>query len=254
MSGTPGFRFIPRLPFLSFVFPKAGWLYIVILFPAFDARKDGQATKAMQAVNDSWEVLRDAMKRSEYNKKIIAQAIANEENAKKRKATSQIAASQKEQAQAAAKKANQKPAEQKPASKQKMGPSSTAAAASASSKPMPEQAPASAKDKSSSWVYCKLVEQRAAATCKSLLQAKLIRKFEHKQYAGAKHAVAVAEEFQKACESMMVEALSSKLEQLKSFCADNGIELPQGRLTRSYLADTIEEAALAPKTMCTVHK
>ena len=53
-------------------------------------------------------------------------------------------------------------------------------------------------------------------------------------------------QFQTACEKMITTVLGlNKLEQLKVFCADQCIEVPNGvRLTKGLLQDTLEEASV----------
>lgn len=90
------------------------------------------------------------------------------------------------------------------------------------------------------------MKQKAAVVCKSLLTKQLQRKFEHKAWAGEANAIAVAMQFQTACEKMITTVLGlNKLEQLKVFCADQCIEVPNGvRLTKGLLQDTLEEASV----------
>ena len=194
--------------------------------------QDEKATKASQAVNSAWAVLRDPKAREGYNQSLLQKAIAAEKAVAARKLHSQIATSQRAP-------------QAKPKAKPKASGSKKPATAASSSK-QPDPTSSQHGDPEDSWVYCKLIEQKQAVVCKSLLAKTLVRKFEHKSWAGGKHALCVALEFQKTCEKLVGDSLQmKKLDDLKQFCSEHGIELPTGtRLSKLLLSDTIEEAGL----------
>lgn len=209
-------------------------------------------------MNAAWEVLRDPAKKTAYNQKIVAAAMDAEATSRKKSAFSQLAQRQKANASAAAARRKTTVKQPKPCTDASKGnpkeaqekgtggkPGSKAASSSSSKEPA-KAASASSKDPSDNWVYCKLVKQKAAVVCKSLLTKQLQRKFEHKAWAGEANAIAVAMQFQTACEKMITTVLGlNKLEQLKVFCADQCIEVPNGvRLTKGLLQDTLEEASV----------
>lgn len=214
--------------------------------------KDAKATKAIQAVNNAWAILRDPKSRTEYNQKIVEDAMAEESKASRSTTLRQAATSQKQAKSSAVGKKkgksnqdnNQKVQENKNDPPKSCGSSSAAAGATKQKEEVkkPCQKASASSSKASEWVYCRLIEQKAATICKSLL-AKLHRRFEHKDWAGTVHAVCVAKEFQRGCESMVLESLSlKKLDELKSLCRKLGIEIPAARLSKAGLVDHIEEA------------
>ena len=190
--------------------------------------------------------MRDAHSRADYNREIIDKAIAEEAKEKRANTQSRYAAAQKrrveEVATATAAKRARTSKHEKGASGNTTSTSSTSAPAT--SKPGPSSA-APASKSTAHFEFCKLLEYKGFATCKSTMQKQLQRKFEHKDYAGATHAIAVAKEFQTATEKLVTESLGmSKLEGLKKFCNDNEIEIPAvTRLTKAFLYEFIEEAS-----------
>eukprot|EP00435_Cladocopium_sp_Y103_P052340 s2323_g16.t1 len=218
--------------------------------PKSAADKEKNATAASQAVNAAWSVLRDAKSRADYNRGIIDKAIAEENEEKRASNHARQAAAQKRRVEEVATAAAAKRAKTGKHDKDAPGKatSSSSTSAPATSKPGPSSAaPASSSTKSSTphFEFCKLQAHKTFATCKSTMQKQLQRKFEHKSYAGATHALAVAKEFQTATEKLVTESMGeTKLEGLKKFCSDNEIEIPAvTRLTKAFLYDFIEEAS-----------
>lgn len=75
-------------------------------------------------------------------------------------------------------------------------------------------------------------------------------RFEHKAYAGQKHATAVAKAFQIEAERMATVHLAlTKLDALKQFCVEHGIEVPDGKPTKQLMYEWIEEANGLSKTI-----
>ena len=190
--------------------------------------------------------MRNVDSRANYNREIIDKAIAQEAEEKRAHAHSRQAASQKrrveEVATAFAAKKAKTCKHEKGASGKDASSSSTSAPAKSKPGP-PSTAPASAS--TPHFEFCKLHEHKGFATCKSTLQKNLQRKFEHKSYAGATHALAVAKEFQMETEKLVTESLKqSKIDGLKKLCSDNEIEIPaMSRLTKAFLYEFIEEAS-----------
>ena len=212
--------------------------------------KDSEnATKAIQAVNDAWAVLRDQKSRQAYNQRVVADALSEESKFKKSKSVIEIAERYKSQAaaKAAAKVAAKAAVKAKAKSKAAEEVHMACGKASSSSSKGPDAsksstAPsASSSGKTPSWVYCMLTEQKTVIVCKSQLSKGLQRRFEHKAWAGSAHALRVAREFQDSCETMLTKTLSmTKLDQLKNFCGENDIKIPSGtRLSKHFLNDTI---------------
>ncbi|CAL1150273.1 unnamed protein product [Cladocopium goreaui] len=208
--------------------------------------KDSEnATKAIQAVNDAWAVLRDQKSRQAYNQRVVADALSEESKFKKSKSVIEIAAAAKAAAKAAVKaKAKSKAAEEVHMACGKASSSSSKGPDASKSSTAPS---ASSSGKTPSWVYCMLTEQKTVIVCKSQLSKGLQRRFEHKAWAGSAHALRVAREFQDSCETMLTKTLSmTKLDQLKNFCGENDIKIPSGtRLSKHFLNDTIEQAFYA---------
>lgn len=189
--------------------------------------------------------MRDAQSRANYNRGIIDKAIAEEAEEKRANAHSRHAAAQKRKVEEVATACAAKRAKTCQHQKGASGKTSTSSTSvPATSKPgSSSSAPASAS--AQHFEFCKLLEHKGFATCKSTMQKQLQRKFEHKGYAGAAHALAVAKEFQIATEKLVTETLGqTKLEGLKKFCSDNEIEIPAvTRLTKAFLYEFIEEAS-----------
>ena len=145
---------------------------------------------------------------------------------------------------AAAKKAATKGSKDTGVSKASSSTPGTSTASSSKDKPAPSTSKdSSGKPSGTHNEFCKMQECKQFAICKSSLQKKLQRKFEFKSYAGNTHALAVAKEFEDLTEKILSEVLSiTKLETLKKFCIDNGISVPEGKLTKIYMYDYIEEA------------
>lgn len=227
-------------------YTNTGGLPILGHEPQYLATEDDRATKAVQAINTAWAVLRDPQKRAAYNHKIVEEAMNAERTQRKRKVMSATAQQQKAQAQASKKpKVTVKTSKPVPpeAPKQQTTATKTEAAHGKTATPSTTAASSSSASKAESWVYCKLFEYKNHVVCKSFLQKQFQRKFEHKPWAGKEHALNVAKAFQKSCEHMMTEALSlTKLDKLKSFCESEGIELPEGKLSKAHLQDAIEQA------------
>ena len=211
----------------------------------YSKENEKDATSASQALNAAWSVLRDAQSRANYNRGIIDKAIAEEAEEKRANAHSRHAAAQKRRVEEVATACAAKRAKTCQHQKGASGKTSTSSTSvPATSKPgSSSSAPAPASTQH--FEFCKLLEHKGFATCKSTMQKQLQRKFEHKGYAGAAHALAVAKEFQIATEKLVTETLGqTKLEGLKKFCSDNEIEIPAvTRLTKAFLYEFIEEAS-----------
>lgn len=193
--------------------------------------KDARATVAMQALNQVWGILQDPGKRAEYNRVITEAAINAEAKNQANHARAGHASMNKRRGQEVAASSEKKKRKTETETKEAKSKGSSASGAPA---PPPE----------SKFQFCILQQQKNAVLCKSCLDKSFHRKFENRDYAGASHAFAVAKEFQKAVEDMVMKHLSlTKLEQLKQFCHEHVIDIPDsGKLSKARMYDHVEEA------------
>lgn len=196
-----------------------------------------KAKEAIQAVNAAWAVVRDSTKRSVYNRQIVEKAFEEEREATQQETRTRQASTQKQRvnettAAFAAKKPKASGKQQETPPTKKTGEPKAAASKSSSSKGSGSQG----------FEFVKLHQHAKHLVCRSTMN-KFHRKFEHKAYAGEKHATAVAKAFQNEAERMATVHLSlTKLEGLKQFCVEHGIEVPDGKLTKQLMYESIEEA------------
>lgn len=201
--------------------------FIDLYYSQLKVVQDPKAKEAMQALNAAWEVLKDPVKRQEYNQRIIAAAMSGACRERGTKRLIQLAAK------------HEKPEKPQKESAKKSTSAKSGNGASASTA-------ADADTKEEKLVYMTLKKQQKTIVIKSSLQKKLSRRFEHQAFAGVTNAALVAKAFSTNVEAWNSDVLTmKKVSDLQDFMEKHDIEKPGKRLSKAELQEYIEEARAA---------